>query len=347
MPAVAVFWIDAEDHDWDEVKSVRRPRRRPGPAHDRRSATRQGAHAGPGGARPAGRVGRRRARRSSRPTLPATEFTPALLDTLRAHLPAGRRHGRRLRPLARIGARAARADRVRRRRTRRPSRCVARRLRARDRARRRDVAAGGRGRRGAAGARLPRAGHAARRQRRALPPRTAAASRSASRTACSSGATATATTAELLGARAARPAGVQPERAAAAARAGHAVSHGLLRGRPQRAGLSRPARRRLRGVRHPDAARSSSAPPPRCSTPTPCDSSRRHDFPLESLRAQDEAALNQLLEAQLPPRRRGRRSRTPPAWSRNGWRRWRPPSLRSTRRSRGRRARRWGGCRTI
>ena len=27
----------------------------------------------------------------------------------------------------------------------------------------------------------------------------------------------------------------------------------------------------------------------------------RHDFPLESLRAQDEAALNQLLEAQLPP----------------------------------------------
>lgn len=28
----------------------------------------------------------------------------------------------------------------------------------------------------------------------------------------------------------------------------------------------------------------------------------RHDFPLESLRAQDEAALNQLLEAQLPPR---------------------------------------------
>ena len=27
----------------------------------------------------------------------------------------------------------------------------------------------------------------------------------------------------------------------------------------------------------------------------------RHEVPLESLRAQDEAALNELLEAQLPP----------------------------------------------
>ena len=40
----------------------------------------------------------------------------------------------------------------------------------------------------------------------------------------------------------------------------------------------------------------------------------RHELPLESLRAQDEAALNQLLEAQIPPAvehvaRRGRRGR--------------------------------------
>ena len=47
---------------------------------------------------------------------------------------------------------------------------------------------------------------------------------------------------------------VQPERAAAAARAGHALSHRWVRGRTERAGLSRPAPRRVRGLRRADAA---------------------------------------------------------------------------------------------
>ena len=47
---------------------------------------------------------------------------------------------------------------------------------------------------------------------------------------------------------------LQPERAAAADRAGHDVSDDLLRRRPERARLSRPAARRLRAFRRADAA---------------------------------------------------------------------------------------------
>ncbi len=99
--------------------------------------------------------------------------------------------------MARIGARPAGADRLRRRG---PGGQAARggRVRARNRARGRDVAPGGRSGRGAAGPRLSRAGDAARRQPGALSPRWRAASRFASWTAASSGASERATKAELL-----------------------------------------------------------------------------------------------------------------------------------------------------
>jgi bacillithiol biosynthesis cysteine-adding enzyme BshC len=81
VPAVAVFWVDAEDHDWDEVKSCG--------VLDAEQALRSvsignlpGAHGGP--------VARVRlnetiaaALSELQSTLPATEFTPALLDDLR------------------------------------------------------------------------------------------------------------------------------------------------------------------------------------------------------------------------------------------------------------------------
>ena len=74
MPAVPVFWIDAEDHDWDEVRgcSVLDP--------DFNARTREGA----GRPRARARTGRPRRARQQRhpaldelkPTLPPTEFTP-------------------------------------------------------------------------------------------------------------------------------------------------------------------------------------------------------------------------------------------------------------------------------
>ena len=79
-------------------------------------------------------------------TLPPTEFTPGLLDAVRAAYRPGVGHGGRLRHVARSVARPARPRRVR---LVRPRRQAARRrpLRPRDRARRRDVAPGsGRGR---------------------------------------------------------------------------------------------------------------------------------------------------------------------------------------------------------
>jgi len=82
VPTTAVFWIDAEDHDWDEVKACgvldgelrpaevalgRLPGAGEGPvAHIRLDAAIETTIAGLGA------------------HLPATEFTPALLDTLRA-----------------------------------------------------------------------------------------------------------------------------------------------------------------------------------------------------------------------------------------------------------------------
>jgi bacillithiol biosynthesis cysteine-adding enzyme BshC len=81
VPAVAVFWIDAEDHDWDEVRSCGVL----GPELDYRSVSvgnPPGAHEGP--------VARVRlddsvmaAIADLEATLPTTEFSPGLLQSLR------------------------------------------------------------------------------------------------------------------------------------------------------------------------------------------------------------------------------------------------------------------------
>ena len=113
--------------------------------------------------------------------------------------------------------------------------------------------AGRRGGRSAGGARPRAPGRAAARQRLALPAeRRADVDQEAGRSArdrrhdvFERGA----------GARSGRASGpVQPERAAPADRAGHALPHHLLRRRPERAGLPGAAGQGLRGVRRADAA---------------------------------------------------------------------------------------------
>jgi bacillithiol biosynthesis cysteine-adding enzyme BshC len=81
VPAVAVFWVDAEDHDWDEVKAC-------GVLdadHTPRSVSIgdvPGAHAGPvARVRLNDAIGTALSDLAS--MLPATEFTPALLEELR------------------------------------------------------------------------------------------------------------------------------------------------------------------------------------------------------------------------------------------------------------------------
>jgi bacillithiol synthase len=82
VPAVAVFWIDAEDHDWDEVKSCR--------VLDTELKVLSIAAGDPPGAgnEPVARVrlddSVAAALGALESALPATEFTPSLLDGLRA-----------------------------------------------------------------------------------------------------------------------------------------------------------------------------------------------------------------------------------------------------------------------
>ena len=81
VPAVAVFWVDAEDHDWDEVKACG--------IFDAQHAPRAVSVGDVPGARsePVARVrldeAITRALSELQAALPATEFTPALLEDLR------------------------------------------------------------------------------------------------------------------------------------------------------------------------------------------------------------------------------------------------------------------------
>lgn len=88
VPAVAVFWVEAEDHDWDEVRSCTvfdttgRAKSLGLPA---RSATESSPVASVALPASIGEVITELGR-----TLPATEFSPALLDALRAAYRPGR-----------------------------------------------------------------------------------------------------------------------------------------------------------------------------------------------------------------------------------------------------------------
>ena len=209
-----------------------------------RSATRRARTASPVARVRARRLGRR----ARSPTLAGDAaghrvHARSSSTTLRARLRAGRRHGGRVRPVARVAARSAGAGRLRLVGSRRPSRSSPTSSRGRSSTpgdTSRLAADGGRGARGARaitrrsrrttgslalfhlnGGREPiRA-----RRRHGSSSATRVEPQAAARRACSTA-----------------PARVQPQRPAAAARAGHAVSHRLLRRRTERAGLSRPAR---------------------------------------------------------------------------------------------------------
>ena len=100
----------------------------------------------------------------------------------------------------------------------------------------------------ARGSRTPAAGRAAARQRRALPSRWRAPAHSPAGRCTSSSARRTFTVEPLAEQARTTPTPLQPERAAPPARAGHALSDDLLRRRPERARVPRPAARGLRAA---------------------------------------------------------------------------------------------------
>ena len=141
------------------------------------------------------------------------------------------------------------------------------------------------------------------------------------------------------------PGAFQPERAAAADRAGHDLPDDLLRGGPERAGLSRPAAevyahfgvpmplmyqrahghdRRFGDAAVPDEVRAAARQ--RCS-------------------AQDEVGAQPAAEDQLPPTVEQALTACR-RWSRSGWRRSPRRCRRSIRRSKARCNRRWARCST-
>ena len=187
---------------------------------------------------------------SSRPStsspalLQQTDYTATGAGRHPRRVEARRRHVARLRDLARNDSRAARPRRVR---VRRSGRQAARRRHLREGAAVTGTdgrARGARGR-GAGGPRPRAAGRAAGRQRLAVLDRgraqvDQAAGRSARRSA-----TARSTSPRWSRTAETSAGQLQPERAPASDRAGHALPDHLLRRRPERARLSRPAPGRL------------------------------------------------------------------------------------------------------
>ena len=283
-PVVPMFWVDAEDHDWDEIASCTILDAQ----HQPRTITLpqpEGA-----GERPIAALtlddSVNDALDELEGALAPTEFTGWLLEGAARDLPAGRRRGRRLRAMAGSCCSARSASWCSTRRIQRSNRCCGTlSSRSRDALDRRR--------------RWPR--------RPAKPfPRAAMHRKSFRRpTACrSSGSTARASRSgsgrrlrrrgsDVHGEGARRggfvgAAALQPERAAAPAGAGHAVSDHLLRGRPERARLPGPAGRGLPALRPAHAAHSSPRhrhPGRLRHRPLP----QKYDVPFEDLQPQDEA----------------------------------------------------------
>ena len=251
VPAVAVFWVDAEDHDWEEVRSCT--------VLDAEFQPRTVTLADLEGA---GELPIAQLQLDARveqtidelaSVLQQTEFTSTVLDALRAAWKPGTGMARAfatwletlLGPHGLVVFESA--DRG----------CEAagrRRLRARARRARADGGAGGRSGRA-------RSRRAATRRRSCRSPTacrssvsTAAAGRSSRQGDQLVVGDATHTSDALSREAAARPERLQSERAAASDRAGHAVPHHLLRRGSERARVPGPAAWRLRAVRRTDAA---------------------------------------------------------------------------------------------
>ncbi len=110
-PAVAVFWVDAEDHDWQEVAQLHGARRQSPAAHDHARGPRRRRRTAGGGphARRSHRDEPRRARECAR----ADRLHGMGDGRTPRGLSAADRRGGRLRPMAGRHPRPARPDRVR------------------------------------------------------------------------------------------------------------------------------------------------------------------------------------------------------------------------------------------
>ena len=250
MPAVAIFWIDAEDHDWNEVRacsvfdSALTPRSIALPARTT------------GDASPVARIALddsiNAALDELEAILPPTEFPPSLMQDLRDAYAAGRgvadAFGRWLeRVLGPRGLVVYDASDPASKPAREPG------VRVGTLDARRNRASGGSCRGSPCIERLSLAMHARTTMAWRCSIWQMAGARFANTTDSSPSGNAACRRQPGAGSR--RDAvGLQSKRAAAPDRAGHALPDDLLRGRPERARLSRPASRRLRPLRRRHAA---------------------------------------------------------------------------------------------